>query len=252
MYLLEAFGHDVAGAREGAEGIALARQNKPDLILVDIHMPKMDGYQVLRHLRSDPDCCNISTIAVTALAMVGDREKLLSSGFDGYISKPIDPETFVSKVQDFLHQPLAREYPATSESPATPKTTETAGERRGVLLFVDNSPINLELARSMLAPQGYKILTASSVEEGLGLAQQEKPDLIVSDVHMPNRDGYCFIDLLHADADLRRIPFVFLSSSIASPHEEQKALSYGARKLLHRPIDPLTLVGELEACLRPR
>ena len=102
VYLLQAFGYDVTGAREGEEGIDFVHQHKPDLILLDIHMPKMDGYEVARRLRSNPDYLHIPIVAVTALAMVGDREKLLASGFNGYISKPIDPETFACKVQEFL------------------------------------------------------------------------------------------------------------------------------------------------------
>jgi CheY-like chemotaxis protein len=111
IYLLQAFGHDVSGAREGAEGIEMARHNKPELILLHIHMPKMDGYEVARRLREDLDCRKIPIVAVTALAMVGDREKLLASGFDGYISKPIEPESFSAKVQEFLGLPPRTQAP---------------------------------------------------------------------------------------------------------------------------------------------
>ena len=105
MYLLTAFGYEVSGTKEGAEGIELAQRERPDLILLDIHMPKMDGYEVVRRLRANPQCRDTSIVAVTALAMVGDREKLMNAGFDGYISKPIDPETFPGKVQEYLQQP---------------------------------------------------------------------------------------------------------------------------------------------------
>ena len=70
MYLLQAFGHAVRGAKEGAEGIELARRERPDIILLDIHMPRMDGYEVARRLRADPQSRDISIVAVTALAMV--------------------------------------------------------------------------------------------------------------------------------------------------------------------------------------
>ena len=252
MYLLQAFGHAVRGAKEGAEGIDLARRERPDLILLDIHMPKMDGYEVVRRLRADPQCRDISIVAVTALAMVGDREKLMNAGFDGYISKPIDPETFPGKVQEFLQQPAsprchvrALEEDSCKVTPYLPET----GHKRGIFLFVDNSPTNLELARSLLEPQGYEVLTASSVEEGIKLARSRRPNLIVSDIHMPQHDGYYFLDLLHADSELRHIPFVFLSASMQSERERSLAESCGASKLLIRPIDPQTLLGELESCL---
>jgi len=254
MYLLQAFGHEVSGAREGAEGIEMARRNKPELILLDIHMPKMDGYEVAGRLRDDPQCRHIPIVGVTALAMVGDREKLLSSGFDGYISKPIDPETFVDKVQSFLRLPTpgGQSSPRLATAAVEEQKSQVRGAKRGVFLFVDNSPTNLQLAHSILGPQGYEVITAPNVQEGMDLARRSKPDLIVSDVHMPDQDGYDLIRLVKADPELRQTPFVFLSSTTSSVREQENALAQGATKFLCRPLDPQTLLGELEACLRSR
>jgi CheY-like chemotaxis protein len=102
VYLLGAFGHVAIPARDGQEALRAAAQAKPDLILCDIHLPKMDGYEVVRRLKSDPDCCSIPTIAVTALAMVGDRDRVLQAGFDGYLAKPINPEIFVQQIKGFV------------------------------------------------------------------------------------------------------------------------------------------------------
>lgn len=100
--LLEAFDYTVVAARGGAEGIALTRQEKLDLIICDVQMPGVDGYEVARYLKKDPMLRGIPLVAVTALAMVGDREKVLSAGFDGYIDKPITPEIFGKQVAEFL------------------------------------------------------------------------------------------------------------------------------------------------------
>ena len=248
VYLLEAFGHEVKQAMEGAQGIELARREKPELILLDIYMPKMDGYEVARRLRADPECEHLRVIAVTALAMVGDREKLLASGFDRYMSKPIDPETFTAKVQSYLGSAAPAVAPAHKvEAPAAPPTLAPA--RRALLLFVDNTAVNIDLARSLLEPQGFEMLTAASAIEGLALARRGKPDLIVSDVHMPHHDGYDFQSMVQADPELAQIPFVFISSSVWSIREKEKALSRGALKFLSRPIEGEALVAELEACL---
>jgi two-component system, cell cycle response regulator len=253
VYLLEAFGHQVRGSQEGADGIEMARREKPDLILLDIHMPKMDGYEVASRLRDDPQCRYIPIVAVTALAMVGDREKLLTSGFDGYISKPIEPETFAGKVQEFLGLPFeSSESSATAaKSRAEQPASEAPNAKRAVLLFVDNSAANIHLARSQLEPHGYEILTAASALEGLALARRAKPDLIVSDVHMPHQDGYDFQSMVQADPELAQIPFVFLSSSVWSLREKETALTRGARRFISRPIEPEALIAELEACLPP-
>jgi two-component system cell cycle response regulator len=100
-YLLHAFGHLTFCATDGEDGVLVARRERPDLILCDIDMPKLDGYGVARELKGDPMLRRTPLIAVTALAMVGDREKVLSAGFDGYIGKPIDPTTFVREVEAF-------------------------------------------------------------------------------------------------------------------------------------------------------
>jgi len=101
-YLLRAFGHTVLAARDGAEGIEMSRREMLDVIICDVHLPGVDGYQVAQHLKKHPVLRQIPLVAVTALAMVGDREKLLSAGFDGYIDKPIDPERFVKQIEAFI------------------------------------------------------------------------------------------------------------------------------------------------------
>src|SRR5262249_20198003 len=101
-YLLGAFQYTPLTAQDGEEGIEVARQEVPDLIICDVQLPKMDGYEVARWLKHHPQLHKVPLVAVTALAMVGDRDKLLAAGFDGYIAKPITPETFVQEVEYFL------------------------------------------------------------------------------------------------------------------------------------------------------
>jgi CheY-like chemotaxis protein len=101
-YLLDAFGHTVSVAYDGVEGLAALRANLPDLIICDVQLPNIDGYAVARCLKGDPARCHVPIVAVTALAMVGDRNRILASGFDGYIAKPINPEMFVRQVEAFL------------------------------------------------------------------------------------------------------------------------------------------------------
>ncbi len=101
-YLLVAFGHDVIAVDNGEAALAALEKAKVDLVACDVHMPRMDGLQFLKTLRARPELGVMPVVAVTASAMVGDREQLLSAGFDGYISKPIDPTNFVSQIEDFL------------------------------------------------------------------------------------------------------------------------------------------------------
>ena len=101
-FLLESQGLAVVSASDGAAGIELAKQTLPDLILLDIQLPMMDGYAVARALRAIESLQLTPIVAVTSYAMVGDREKCLAAGCNGYIEKPINPETFVAEVSTFL------------------------------------------------------------------------------------------------------------------------------------------------------
>jgi two-component system cell cycle response regulator DivK len=101
-FLLEKHGFEVVGAADGRLGIELAAQEPFDLILLDIQLPTMDGYAVARALRCNDAIRNIPIVAVTSYAMLGDREKTLAAGCDGYLEKPIDPETFVTEISQYL------------------------------------------------------------------------------------------------------------------------------------------------------
>lgn len=108
-YLLEASGYDVLCAVNGALGVALAQREHPDLVISDLGMPVMDGYEVVHFLRSDPKCHAMPIIALTAYSMPGDRDRVMQAGFDGYLAKPIEPELFVRQIEAFL--PEARRHP---------------------------------------------------------------------------------------------------------------------------------------------
>ena len=101
-YLLRAHELTPLLARTGAEGLRVALKERPGLVLLDIRMPGMDGYQVAAAIKSEPSLKRTRVIAVTASAMVGDRERIVAAGFDGYIQKPIDPETFIETLRQFL------------------------------------------------------------------------------------------------------------------------------------------------------
>lgn len=101
-FLLEKRGHRVIQAETGKQGLELAAKHRPDLILLDVQLPGMDGHAVARALKLDEQLKNIPIVAVTSYAMVGDREKCLAAGAEGYIEKPINPESFVDEIERFL------------------------------------------------------------------------------------------------------------------------------------------------------
>ena len=100
--LLQRFGYTTIEATNGREGVKLARVNKPDLILMDIQLPVMDGIEATKILKSDPETKNIPILALTSYAMKGDREKILQAGCDDYLAKPVDVQEFLAKVARYF------------------------------------------------------------------------------------------------------------------------------------------------------
>src|SRR5690348_9030319 len=151
VYLMSTCGHEVLAAHEGAEGLEKAKAEKPDLILLDIHMPVMDGYEVARRLRADPLSSTIPLVAVTALAVVGDREKMLASGFNVYIGKTIEAQHLPSPANAFLSA-LAQRAAAASTDPVQKQQSPQKNRppNQAVALSMDNAQTNIDLVRSIL------------------------------------------------------------------------------------------------------
>jgi CheY-like chemotaxis protein len=105
-FILEKAGHMVIHAHTGGEALKIAERESPDLVLMDIQMPEMDGYEAAQKLRTMPGLETVPIVAVTSYAMVGDREKAMRHGFVGYIEKPISTETFLTEIGRFLAPPL--------------------------------------------------------------------------------------------------------------------------------------------------
>jgi two-component system cell cycle response regulator len=248
-YLLKAFGHFPLIAQDGAEGLELARREAPDLIVCDIQLPKMNGLQVAQALKTDRLLTQIPCIAVTALAMVGDRERILAAGFDSYVAKPIVPEAFLKQVESFLPRGALAERPAPKPAPvsAPPPRAASNGLR---ILVVDNTPTNIDLARSTFEPLGYEVMQASNSADALTLARRSFPDLILSDIHMPMATGFNLFAEVKADPVLQNIPFVFISASeLLIDNVRQKCMDMGADRFIARPVDPHRLISEVEEIL---
>ena len=263
LYLLRAFGHTPEAASDGQELLdLLARDAEVDLLLLDVQMPVLDGYEVLARVKQHPDWCRLPTIAITALAMMGDREQALRAGFDGYISKPIDPEAFVGLVDSFLPPALRSTGPSWSDTgedvsveelgdeDATPWLERRADATGPIILAVDDLETNIELLRTILEPRGYQIMAASSVKEALVLAKQQTPELIISDIHMPGEGGFELLEAFKADATLGKVSVLFISCTTWDVESErQQAFRLGASQFLSRPTDPRILLEEVEKFL---
>ena len=104
--LLQKFGYTTIEVENGKDGVKLARIKKPDLILMDIQLPVMDGLEATKILKMDAKTKEIPVLALTSYAMKGDRDRMLKSGFDGYLAKPVDVKEFLATVAQFFPAPV--------------------------------------------------------------------------------------------------------------------------------------------------
>jgi diguanylate cyclase (GGDEF)-like protein/PAS domain S-box-containing protein len=233
VYLLRAFGYTPLSASDGEAGVAAARREQPDLIICDVHLPKLDGYGVVAALKGDPAVRHIPALAVTALAMVGDREKLLEAGFDGYIGKPIEPDSFVTQIESFLHGAMS-----------TPTKNDIA-----TILIVDDHVLNREFLMTLLGYGGHRLLEAADGTEGLKMVLAERPDLVISDILMPNMDGYEFVTLLNGNPDTADVPVIFYTATYREREAVALAQSCGVRWVLPKPSDPEVILRTVQEAL---
>ncbi|MDT4988402.1 MAG: hypothetical protein QOI74_2496 [Micromonosporaceae bacterium] len=252
-YLLNAYRHTVVAAVTGEQGIESALASPPDLVVMDLQLPGINGFETLKALRSIPDRAAVPIIAVTSFAMVGDRDRALDAGFDHYMTKPIDPETFTDEIDARLPQRLRGSVPqraAAEPTPAVgPATAGPQGRAAADILILDDSLINQTLLRSMLEPHGYRVRTALTVEEAIAAADDVRPDLVLSDVHVGRRSGGELLAYLRTVPVLTVVPFAFLS---ATTDWQDPLAGGGTTRFIRRPIDPPVLLDEVKSLLRNR
>ncbi len=223
-YLLEAYGFEAVGVGDGASGLAIAASF--DLTISDILMPGMDGYEVARRFRESPDLRGRKLVAVTALAMHGDRERLMAAGFDGYMAKPIDPQSFSREIASYLRDDGARER---------------------LVLVVDDEPANRLLLRTILEYGGYRVAEAADAQQGLHEARERLPDLVIVDLYMPTTNGVDFVKALRSDPRIANTPIALhTATSQSAALTDFMALARIACSIPKpcEPPDVLRLVGE--------
>jgi signal transduction histidine kinase/DNA-binding response OmpR family regulator len=194
LYLRDT-GFEIAVARSGEEGLELARRARPAGIILDILLSGLNGWEFLAQAKCDPA---LSEVPVIIVSMLDERGRGLALGAADYLVKPI--------ARDDLLDALAR---------VTPVSQATA-------LAIDDDPVALELIAAVLEPAGYAVLTARSGGEGLRLARDEQPDVILLDLLMPEDDGFAVVDRLQADAATSSIPVVVLTSKALTAEDERR------------------------------
>ncbi len=200
-------GFRVVTAATGDEGLRAAREHKPDAITLDVLMPGMDGWAVLKTLKSDPE---VARIPVVMISMVDERDMGRALGAADYLPKPIDRER--------LSAVLRRFRGSRTPCPA---------------LVIEDDPASREVLRRTLEGDGWRVCEARNGREGLEFLKGGAPDLILLDLMMPEMDGFEFVEALRANPAWVQIPVVVVTARDLSG-EERERLERHVRKVLQK------------------
>ena len=238
-------------ANNAEDGIQLAKIHKPNLILMDIQLPNMDGLQATRLLKQDKDTqiSHIPIIALTSHAMVGDDKKATDAGCDGYITKPINTRTFLNEILLFINPNVEGiRKPALVEHTCVP-TKKTIHEYRPKVVVVDDEPINVKLVSAMLKTEQLDILAAYDGKEALKLINNNKIDLILLDIMMPEMDGYEVTRIIKGNIDTKDLPIILITA-LNSEEDKKRGLDAGADEFITKPINKFEIISRVKSMLK--
>jgi len=241
--LLQMRKYRIFEAENAEKGLQLMRDHKPDLVLMDIQLPGMDGLKATQIIKNDDNLKNTPVVALTSYAMQGDEKKAISAGCSGYITKPIDTKSFLDYIQKFLKRDSQGQ-----KSEKTDRPTDSTGAKAKILI-VDDEPKNVKLLAAQLPVNEFIVLTAHGGAEALQKIDDQCPDLILLDIMMPDIDGYEVTRRIKTNPDTREIP-VILVTALDGRDDKAKGLEVGAEEFITKPVNKAELQTRINSMLR--
>ena len=248
--LLQLKQFEVLEAEDAEQGILMAQEYIPNLILMDIQLPGMDGLTATRIIKNNPALTHIPVIALTSHAMRGDDLKASEAGCDGYITKPIDTRRFIDNILRYL-MINENSQDAQVEKMVDGVKKEEAGDSqsRYNLLVVDDESRNVKLITAMLSSEPYNILQANSGEKALEIINNHRIDLVLLDVMMPGLNGFEVTRIVKNNPGTKYIPIV-LVTALDGSENKLKALEVGADEFLTKPVNKIEIIARIKSILQ--
>ncbi|TNF45208.1 response regulator [bacterium] len=240
--LLKGSNMEVVNANDGEQGLLFARSEKPDLILTDIEIPKIQGFVLLNQLKEIPETSHIPVIMMSGKVEkdLFDKHAQLSVHAEGYLLKPFSRSELLGMISKVMgqHTPST---PAKEERKAVPAATtdvEPESHRsRPKALVVDDSSYVRDLTRDLLTEAGLDVEIAVDGEDGLRVVRDLMPDIVLLDVQMPKVNGFVVCETLKKDEQTRDVPIILMSAVLDSESFEQHStFKYRADAYLQKPF----------------
>jgi CheY-like chemotaxis protein len=260
---LERGGYRTTPARSAEEALTLLAATIPDVILMDVQLPGMDGLTLTRRLKADPATRQIPVVALTAGAMADDEARVRAAGCDGYLTKPISVSTFVASLNAILGRAGSPAPPAPTAAPAAvppsapplhsqaPTTSSPSPPPAPRILVVDDHPEGVELVRAYLVQEGHHVRAALTGGHAIESALADPPDLILLDVMLPDLDGFEVCRRLRAAEVTRGVPIVMLTA-LRDAADRIQGLEAGADDFLSKPVEQAELRARVRGLLRAK
>lgn len=231
---LQRKGHQVVEAADGKTARALMASEHPRVVIQDLMLPDADGFELVGELRELARGSEVSILAFSGFVSELDEARASTVGFDDIIAKPIAPSRLVPIVE--AHLPVA-----------LPTTAQFGSGRR--LVIADDDPLQLKLASFRLTRLGFDVEAVGDGMSALAACRRAPPDALVSDVMMPELDGFGLAMALRKDPQLRRLPLVLVTSSYVEPADRELARRAGANDMVPRTPDLAELLEALRSTL---
>jgi len=235
---LEREGYEVLIAVDGKEGIYLANNQNPDLILMDLELPVLDGWEASKHLKKDPNTKHIPIIALSARVMEDDRSRAIDAGCDDFESKPVDFDSLMKKIHSFL--------PDESESINEAKVA--VEHQRKILIVDDDENIRYTLLKYLKREGFTNLVTAENGKIALDKLNDNDFDLVLLDLKMPEMDGIEVLSNIKNNDNLRHIPVIMISAKDEIENVTQ-CIEIGAEGFLSKPFNSKLLRARINASL---
>ena len=239
-YLLDSAGYETLSATDGGNGVELALGTRPDLVVCDLQMPVLTGFDVVRRLQQDPDWRRVPIVAVSAFSM---RDRSRAGARGGLRRLPVEAD----------HARVVRRgdrgAPAGRVAGAAGLARTVAERRMAKVLVVDDNAANRELVVTLLKYRGHEPLQAADGADALDVVRAERPSLVISDVLMPTMDGYEFVRLLRADPALAATEVVFYTAHYRERDARNLARACGVSRVLVKPCEPEDILAAIDGGL---
>lgn len=246
----EKCGYKVVVAEDGEKGLALAESERPDLVLLDLVLPRMDGYQVLEKIRTNKKTENLKVYIISNLGQNGEVDSSLARGADGYIIKSsLTPAQLLENVEKIFRGQSTEKNKIVQK--CVPRNRSAIPEKKiGKVLLVEDEEAIIDMYKLRLTKEGFEVEVAKNGIWAVKLAKAKKFDIIIMDIIMPAMSGYEAVKQLKADKKTKELPIIVLSNS-AQDNEIEEAKRMGVSAyFLKSQVTPSRLSEEVKKILK--